>query len=392
MKPVLVVGGGIGGLATATLLARGGNRVVLFERSGHLGGRGRSSEHAGGTLNIGPHAFYRAGAAARVMRELGVPVVGTEPPASGKALRGGKLSPLPISPGAFLTSDALSIPDKLAIPAYLSPFGTAPDVTVAEWLADAPDGCADFVRALIRVSSYANAPGLQSARRAQTQLRAALKGVLYLNGGWQSRVDGLEIVARDAGVEIRLNTEVDHGILHSAEGAIVLAGSPRLARHMGLPIPEFHSVRAACLDMVLDRLPCPENRFVLGLDEPYYLSEHGSIARVSSNGEAVLHVAEYLAPGAHGDEERLERLLDGAQPGWRERVLFRRFIPAIEVAGRVDEPGQRAPIERDGTWLVGDWVGEEGMLLDRTLASAQAVATAILNRASLPLPSAAGAA
>ncbi|WNG32549.1 NAD(P)-binding protein [Archangium violaceum] len=70
---VAVVGGG---LAVAALLARGGKRVTLFEKSKHLGGRAHTTEVEGYQLNLGPHALYLGGAVVRVLRSLGVPMKG----------------------------------------------------------------------------------------------------------------------------------------------------------------------------------------------------------------------------------------------------------------------------------------------------------------------------
>ncbi|WP_434381527.1 FAD-dependent oxidoreductase [Melittangium boletus] len=64
---VLVVGGGLGGLAVAALLAREGRRVVLCEKSRHLGGRAQTTQEADYHFNLGPHALFLAGAAARVL-------------------------------------------------------------------------------------------------------------------------------------------------------------------------------------------------------------------------------------------------------------------------------------------------------------------------------------
>ncbi len=62
--PVLVVGGGIAGLAAATGLAERGVAVVLVERESTLGGRVRSwpvttGEHGPATMSRGFHAFFR---------------------------------------------------------------------------------------------------------------------------------------------------------------------------------------------------------------------------------------------------------------------------------------------------------------------------------------------
>src|SRR2546425_10634106 len=53
---VVVVGGGVAGLATASLLARRGKRVILLEQARSLGGRAQTKQQDGFYLNIGPHA------------------------------------------------------------------------------------------------------------------------------------------------------------------------------------------------------------------------------------------------------------------------------------------------------------------------------------------------
>ncbi len=54
MKRVVVVGGGIGGLAAAALLGRAGHRVTLLEASGWLGGKSRRIELDGQRIDTGP--------------------------------------------------------------------------------------------------------------------------------------------------------------------------------------------------------------------------------------------------------------------------------------------------------------------------------------------------
>lgn len=54
MKRVVVVGGGIGGLAAAALLGRAGHRVTLLEASDWLGGKSRRIEVGGQRVDTGP--------------------------------------------------------------------------------------------------------------------------------------------------------------------------------------------------------------------------------------------------------------------------------------------------------------------------------------------------
>lgn len=53
-KTVVIVGGGLGGLASAALLARKGYKVTLLEKNSTLGGRARVLKESGFTFDMGP--------------------------------------------------------------------------------------------------------------------------------------------------------------------------------------------------------------------------------------------------------------------------------------------------------------------------------------------------
>ena len=412
---VVVVGGGLGGLATATLVARQGRSVTLYEKAAELGGRGASHLKSGVTFNIGPHALYRKGAARDVLGALGVEVHGGTPPVTRAfAVAGDAKHTLPGGPLSLLTTSLFPLPAKLEVARLLASLprvDTTPlaGQSVNGWLAEHIRHAAvrEFVRALVRLTSYTNAPDEQSAGAALTQLRLGLLGnVLYLDGGWQTIVDGLQRAAERAGVRVVRSMRVAavehdgrvHGVrlangtVHAAS-VVVLAGGPAeahglvpgvdaLARAEADAVP----VQAACLDVALTRLPDPRALFALGVDRPLYFSVHTRVAKLAPDGMAVVHVAKYLpvhAPSdAHADERELEALLDLVQPGWRSVVHTRRTLPRMTVshavvtaagAGYDGRPGPAVPGIR-GLYVVGDWVGHEGMLADATLASARAAA------------------
>jgi|GEM_PF-5354379 len=68
---VAVIGAGVGGLATAALLARKGKRVIVCEALDACGGRARNQNVAGYTLPNGAISYAPTGALAKVCEEVG---------------------------------------------------------------------------------------------------------------------------------------------------------------------------------------------------------------------------------------------------------------------------------------------------------------------------------
>ena len=415
MVDLAVVGGGLSGLTAALAAAREGASVALFE-AGKLGGRARSQHMDGFTLNMGPHALYRKGEGLAVLNELGVPVRGAVPPSSGLALRAGALSLLPTGPVSIIRTGLLSVSSKIEVTTLLAKLhridtSALASVSVSSWLDDAFTGreAREFLEALFRLSTYVNAPGLLSAGTAIERLRLAARGVLYLDGGWQSLVDALAVRAHDAGVLIHQRRAV-RAIDKTARGfrvlmddvsldaaAVIVAASPRVsasligahatsfARRLSTePIP----VRLACLDVALDRIPRPEARFALGIDDPVYVALHSDVARLAPQGGGLFHVARYLKPGERGESCRpeLEAVLETLQPGWRELVRHVRFLPDMVVSHGLPEarlggvrgrPEAIVP-ELPGLFLAGDWVGPLGHLADAAIVSGRDAASAAL--------------
>jgi len=424
---VAVVGGGLAGLIAAARLARAGKRVALFERASTLGGRAATRKSDGYFWNLGPHALYRDGACARALADLGVTYAAGPPSAAGGfAVCADQLHTLPAGFVSLVTTGLLSASEKIEAARFLAGAGriaTGPlaSTSVADWLEAnvRQPAVRKLIGALLRLTSYANACDRMSAGAALEQLQLALAGnVLYVDGGWQVLVDGLRREAEACGVDVHSGVRVrrvdidrssecvvgvslDDG-MRVAAPAVVLAVAPETVRSVLEPdttaagswaaaTAALTPVRAACLDLALTRLPVPSATFALGIDEPTYLSVHSAAARLAPVGGAVVHVAKYLAPdrssAAEEDERDLERLMDRIQPGWREVVRERRFLPSMTVTHALvtaEAGGTRGrPPVKDGRtaglYVAGDWVGAEGMLADASAASACAAALACLD-------------
>jgi phytoene dehydrogenase-like protein len=421
-RDVAVVGGGLGGLAAAALLARGGCAVTVYERSKQLGGRAHTSEVGGFRFNLGPHALYRAGAGMRVLGRLSLSPRGGVPGATGgHAIREGRLWTLPGGPVSLMTTDLLGLAGKLELARVLARLGRVETEGLAgvgtrAWLeahVRSPEA-REVVAGLMRLSSYSADLEALSAEAALTQLQLALsRGVLYVDGGWSTLVEALAEAAREAGARVVTSSRVEaveaegqvrgvrlaDGTVHAAD-AVVVAGSPgdvaallpgdaELAREAREAVP----VRAATLELGLSGLPRPRALFGLGLDGPWYVSVHSHYARLGPEGGAMVHVAKYLtAADAEPSEAELEGVLELLQPGWREHLKVKRFRPALTVSHALPRAvtgglAGRPSVEvghMPGLYRVGDWVGREGMLADATLASAEVAAEAVLRDAAQP--------
>jgi phytoene dehydrogenase-like protein len=413
---VAVVGGGLGGLAVAALLARGGRRVVLFEKARHLGGRAHTTLQEGYHFNLGPHALYLAGAAARVLGRLGLALKGREPRGEGGfVLRGGRLHTLPAGVVSLLTTDLLGAAGKLEFARVMAGLkrvdaSTLEGISLEEWLRAHVSRAEvrELMAMIFQVSTYCADTKLLGADAAVAQHQTAgARGVRYLDGGWGELVRGLTAVADAAGVERVLSARVESVTLEEsgerprvrgvrlADGtrwaaeAVVVAGGPADVAAL-LPGDAVAAgwaaravvVKAASLEVGLSRLPRPRALVAFGVDRPWYASVHSAWARLAPEGGAMVHVAKYLGErDAEASEPELEGVLDLLQPGWREHVVTRRFLPGLTVMNALPTKaeglgGRPRPVVEHvrGLGVVGDWVGPEGMLLDASLASAEAVA------------------
>jgi phytoene dehydrogenase-like protein len=411
---VVVVGAGLGGLATATRLATAGRRVIVCERAEHPGGRGRTSTREGFSLNLGAHALYRSGPAMAMLRELGVAPRGRMPSGRAVVIRDGREHVLPATPVSMLSTSVLDLRSKFALVGFFSQVRRIDAVSLRgvscqAWLERqiASDALRKLLAAVIRLTTYCGDLEHLSAQAAVEQLRAAFGGVLYLDGGWGQLVDALTERARAAGVELRFGArveaiaradqarwavQVDGGVIPCTD--VVIANSPGMADKLLAPVLGHSQLAAAarpCTAAVLDlglRGEWPGPRFAINLDAPIYLSVHSDAAVVAPAGHTLLSLIWYRR---HDDgltaeqlRERLDQQVRRWMPNYEQAVITEQFLPNITVAHDLPQASRdglagRAPSQLgEGLHLVGDWVGDRSLLLDATMASATRTCEAII--------------
>ena len=417
-REIIVIGAGLGGLASAALLARAGAKVRVLEGAQAPGGRARSRVIDGFTLNVGPHAFYRGGPAQRVLQELGIAPEGEVIARTGAyALLDNCLYELPQAPLSLLRSKLLGHAEKLQFLQAMAGLGerkakAVSGLTVNQWLER--DVRSARTRALlgmmVRLSCYAYAPDLLGADTAIRQLAHAVRhNVMYLDGGWQRLVDALLAQLERAGVPIEKGARVQQ--IEAPEGrcaAVVMEDGRRLpAAHViaavdpgglsqllpGDPIAERWAracvpLRAACVDLGVRGLPHPERRNVQALDAPLYFANHSAYARLAPPGCQLLGLLHYLAPGEDGraSEPVLRAFCERVQPGAWDRAVVKRFMPNLIV--HTDLPGalraRRSHPEITGLSWVSDVGSARHLLADAVFDSARAAAAAALGQPEQP--------
>src|SRR5918994_1234721 len=288
---VIIIGGGLAGLTTAALLARSGKRVTLFERSSkEIGGRARSTEVDGFYFNQGPHALFLTDATDSTLKEIGITFTGGTAGGKGKSylISDGRKREVPGDYGSWLSSrkgDSTLETDGSRF--FKSPtemdFSQLEGVTVQEWLDknfhDTND--AEIIKAILRLNTYRNDPEIQSIGSALRQIYVSSRagGVMYVDGGWQTLVDGLLTAAKNANARIVMDKKAVSVKRTDSSGwqvllsdktqvsakTVVIAAGPMDAyglfddnerpEVLSKAAKEAKTLRLVCLDVALSSLP-----------------------------------------------------------------------------------------------------------------------------------------
>jgi phytoene dehydrogenase-like protein len=418
---VVVVGGGLAGLTVAAYLAEAGLSVIVLEKAPELGGRAATQQYDGFFLNRGIHALYSGGAADEVLKELQIKYTGRTP-TNIFALRQGKFYEAPYGVGSLLRTRLLNWKEKFELMRFFAKLpGLKPAdfafVSVQQWLDRSlhTAGVRHFMTAFAHPFVYTSNLELVSAQIFIEKAQRALKHpIIYLDGGWQRLADALAARATKAGARIFKNVFVETVEYQDGQvvglrlrdgrqitaNAVVVATTPgaaaKIVNHPALQkiVEGLVPGQIACLDVALRELPNTLHPVVQHMDKPLLLSTQSLYAKIAPEGSGIISVFKQLDPlnlgDSREDERDLEEMLDVTQPGWRNLVVKRNFLPHMEgVAmlptaqggGYAGRPGHRVP-GLDNLYLAGDWVGPEGFLVDASFASARQVAKLLVEKGS----------
>ncbi len=418
---VVVVGGGLAGLTAAATAAGDGRSVVLLD--GRPGGNRAATETVGRFLfNRGAHALYRKGAGRPVLARLGVQVRGSRPPLrGGMGRRGDVVDRLPLGPVTATRSRLVSRRGLTRLARVLAGMPRwrpteLGDRTAAAWFDELglEGDERQLVEMLARTATYVADLDTVSADLVALQVRLAAQGnVDYLDGGWQTLLDGLGAACERAGVErvpAAASAVVPEGRLVRVEvaagrdgdgtggapdggaattllaGAVVLAAGTPDAMASVLPQRPVAwaalagPIHVACLDLGLAEPP--PTRVLLGLDRPIYLICHAPPARLAPSGGAVVHGMRYLGAAEDLPAAELRRELEdharlaGIDPDaaeearYRHRMVSAGALPIPETGGLARRPGVTSA-GFDGVFVAGDWLGPGAHLADAALATGE---------------------
>ncbi|WP_328320409.1 protoporphyrinogen oxidase [Streptomyces sp. NBC_00388] len=195
---VVVIGGGISGLAAAHRLAGGGARVTVLEGSGRVGGKLRTGEIEGVRIDLGAESMLaRRPEAVALAREAGLGTALQPPATSGAALwNRGALTPMPTGHvmgvpagpaglGGVLSDEGLR---RIGRDAELPPAEVGEDIALGAYVADrmgreVVDRLVEpllggvYAGDVYRTSMRAAVPALYEAARGHATLGAAVRSL-----------------------------------------------------------------------------------------------------------------------------------------------------------------------------------------------------------------------
>jgi phytoene dehydrogenase-like protein len=395
---VVVVGGGLAGLAAAFEAARRGHFVTVLEASGTIGGRGTSTVEKETPLDAGPHLLnYRGPLHVLLTKASKVAVRGRRLRSDQFHRRsGGRWIPLALSSKAIRQTEmpAAQKLELLRLRRTLKKAAIAePERRFDDWIADQSDELQDELAVWAKMSTWLSpACGCTMEFHANRALHGLWKrGFLRAEHGWSDMVGRLLSALDKLGVEVRSGAKISalkcdaNGKVKKVqvEGGrripvdIVILALPRKAAVKILQASEIDSpedentpLEASLLDLVLKGRFLCEGMMYDQINDVVMLNHYRDDANSFRSVISAMATDEVAGDGAAIDGAariaRIEATLDQTASGWRQQIELRRQTNSIFIAGAL--PSQNRPqvdhFAERGILLAGDWLESEHWLAD----------------------------
>ncbi len=347
---ILVIGGGISGLACAWQLRKSGLQVILLERSRRFGGVIDAAERDGFHFDVGPLSFSATEPLTKLIEELGLAgeLLRADPRAPRYILMGGRLVRVPMGPGEFLRTPLIGWRTKLRF--LREPFGrTRPP--------DSDESIASFVRRKFGEDLLTNlvAPfvsGVYAGDPERLSLNSAFPGLRELEERFGSVIRG-GIKSRRRGGGTRPS------LCNFKNGIATLTTA--LANKLGT---------AAICGAEITAIRCRIDARSTGV------SGSGARFEVGYNVDGAAHLLDVSAIVVATPTEEAARLLSGVDPRFAATLSRIEYASVAQVCTgyRLAQIGRRAAGLAGGSKDSGD-AGDSG----EPQAATQAAATGTTN-------------
>ena len=417
---IVIIGGGLAGYVAANYLAKTKLSILLLEKENQSGGRAKTNVVKNHYFNFGPHALYKKGKATSILEELDIKLNGRSPKLNCCLMENNQKFSAPFTPLDFFSTQFLNGKERFEWATVLLKLisidpETLTQCTFENWVKQSTQSekIQSLLFLLSRLTTYCPTPERICAKVAVSQLQLVMKGVLYIDGGWQTIIDQLHNKAVVDGINIQTHRMVkeihplereNFQLILSNDEAInsryVLStvGPKELSQMIvkNEPSPQIDtfnhipSIQGASLDVALTHLPNPNLLFAMGITEPYYYSVHSHYAQLSKDkNSTVLHVFKYLNRDEHIAtklvKNELQNFLEKIQPGWKKHEITSRFIPKITVNQRLPQLEDekrflRSETDIQGLYIAGDWTSSDHILADAAVYTGKKAAEEIIQK------------
>ncbi|MGN5651064.1 phytoene desaturase family protein [Bacillus sp. Brlt_9] len=416
---IAVIGGGLSGLSVAALLSEKNKKVCVIEKS-VLGGRALAVEKKGYIFNYGAHAVYGLDRSmwSKLQEDLQLNIEWRHyDPLRTFYYKDDKLLLMPSNIESFFNTELLSFAEKIQFLKLLSKIMFMQDVKdekLYEWVdkQNASKVVIDSFLQLVSSNFFIKDPGdipMKTIVPFYKKIFTSMKGVSYIQGGWNKLIDQLKntIIKNNGEIITKDSVKCVYMELDKVTSVSTKKGQQIRAKQFVFAIPPNELKR-----LLGDKLKLPDDIinnqknnvlfYDIGLSEKIdtnysYIKDweskifitdtsHYDCAVAPPNGQLISAVA-YLSEFSTIDEKKVLEdkicgMFDKFYPGWRDILITERKSKSAVIQEISPKSGVSIDISNkslSNVFFVGEWTKTEGSLSEKSVQSAYACLEEITN-------------